>query len=243
MRYTEGNTQTDVPVETSAVRGLDDVDKVEFVPSKIFEAWGGRLFTRCRGWRRVITVDFGVIGVIESETLHAHLLKFVQLRTRKLLYLSERGLDEVAVTPTRQTVEAVYSQGCSLGKQFVAEFTENAIRTAWSVTAPTVASAYVCYRTHVRVDGTLAVPEVFRTNSGKLSLQQTAEPFPDLSLGTYAVSVFCHSAQYQTGTVTLVNNSLSNIGDDLAFRLYHSATGPSGDGFYYADITIGLRAK
>jgi len=91
---------------------------------------------------------------------------------------------------------------------------------------------------HVEIEGTQTSPETFTTNSGKLEFNYSTTPFPAIDLGTYIVSIVANGAPYQDCKINQVGTT-SQAGSNITFQLAVSDAGnPSGDGKYYADISI-----
>lgn len=235
-----GAIQTET-VEIVSLRGFDDPDSVSFVPPILYSFIDGTRRTAFRGFRRVIYVDF---GVIPDESAHRAILAFMQSDTRSVFYNSVGlGYEEIFVLPQQSEYENEWLDECRIGKRYVLQLTENVIRNVWSSYTPPSTVDIMYIKNHVRIVGTQASPETFTTNSEKLDVDETGTTYPAMSLLSFVATVIVNGTPYQDAKINMVG-VVTNSGNNLTFQLAVSDGGaPSEDGYYYADIIIGLQAR
>lgn len=125
-----------VPSEVSfasplMVRGFDDVDDIELVNPVTQVGLEGTLIQSCIGFRRIITVD---LGVVFSKTDRVFLLSWMLAADRQLEYASET----VAVTPRTPDSFASVIKESKYFRRYRFEVTDKvpltAAPTAWQTT-------------------------------------------------------------------------------------------------------------
>lgn len=221
-----------------SVRGFDEPDEIQLVPPRIARLFNGFLRTQFKGFRRVVTVNFGVLGSSER----AFLFRFFSSNTRSIYLGVTAGQEEEIIFATDQTeYESEWRQNCVLGRSFTLKFAENAIRNAWTDYTPASGIDIMYIKKKVKIIGTQESPEEFTTNSGKLVTMETGLSYPSISLLSWVVSV--DTVPYQDAKINQVGDVV-NTGTNLTFSLAVSGAGsPSPDGYYYADIIIGLQPR
>jgi hypothetical protein len=113
------------------------------------------------------------------------------------------------------------------------------VHQAWPVAAEAGELAYL--KRHVKIEGTPDSPETFTTNVGKLATMQTSAPYPTFTDTTHVYTVIFE--HYQGGVPYLVTQP-SITGGNITFTAAVDYAGnPSGDGFFYSDITLILQEK
>lgn len=221
------------------VRGFERPDKIAFWPPVINEVCDGTKRTEFRGFRRVISIDF---GVLDDDNFYEYLLSWMRNNTRSVyLGMTAGREEEIIVASDVAEYEAQWLNSCVLGRKFVLPVIENVIRTAWSDYTPASGIDYMYCKKRVKIEGTQAAPETFTTNADKLVVMETGYAFPAISLLSWVVTV--KATALQDCKVNVVGD-VENYGTNLRFELAMSDAGNAApDGFYYADIEILLQAR
>ena len=231
-------------IQVSLVKGFEEPDLVAFFPQIQNNFVDGTIETQFQGFRRVITFD---CGVLSSRADRLFVQRFLTANTRSVSYqAADIGIEEIIVSHdynhngTAFEYDDTWINDSSLGKQFILYLVENAIRNVWSSYTPASGVDYIYIAYKIKVTGTQASPQTFQTNAGTLTLDATGKVFPAMSLLTWAVTIAF--SPYQDGKINRVG-AITNVGTDISFQLAISDGGaPSGDGFFYTDIIIGLEA-
>lgn len=221
-----------------SVRGFDDPDKVQLVPPYQPEKLDGSLQSYIKGFRRVITVDLGIVASsVDRRTIQS----FLWANTKSLVYRGSQIYSE-EVFVNLQDVSGFRNEWMwdfEGARYFVLEIVESRIRTIWpQVIQPTDnMTGYIIY--NVKIEGTQGTPETFQTNSGKLQYNFGTTPFPAMDLSTYNIQIV--TSPRQDGKINQVG-SITQAGSDISFQLAYSDMGnASPDGYYYADIVFLLQ--
>lgn len=238
------NTVQSDTIQVLSVRGFEEPDLVQFWPPIQNNLVDGTIETQFKGFRRVITFD---CGILSNRTDRLFIQKFLNANTRSISYNGQSlGVEEIIVSldfnhnATAFEFNDEWVNGFIYGKQFILYVVENAIRNVWYNYTPASTVDILYLATKIKVTGTNASPQTFQTNSGQLATDATGKVFPGMSLLTYAVTV--DPISLQDGKIARVG-AITNVGAAISFQLAVSDAGaPSGDGFFYCDLLIGLEA-
>lgn len=241
LRYVKSGTTYSQAFNVLSVRGYDDADSIQLVPPYQAELVDGSARSYFKGFRRVITIDFGVVA---SSVDRRTLLEFWQSNTRSIVYLGNQVLaEEVYVSPEDVSgYENEWLWNTLLARRYILRVLENQIHTSFPVIFPPSDTMIGYTINHVKIEGTQASPELFTTNSDKLRYNYGTTPFPTMSLTNYIITVIANGAPYQDAKINQVGVTVQN-GNNIDFSLAVSDGGSaSDDGFYYADITFLMQA-
>jgi hypothetical protein len=219
---------------TLSVRGLDIPFKVKFVPPEAFyKPVDGSSRTNYQGFQRIIQVELGAINSDED-----FIRAFFQAATKSFAYQGSNIVaEEVQVVYESPSFEDTWFDNFKYTKKYVFELTENIIRTEWSIPKqPEDNLGFIYLKSKVVIAGIQGSPEIFTTNSGKLSTDAWGNTYPNISLLSHKVTVI--TVPYQSGKINQTD-IISQAGSNISFPLAHSdSENPSDDGFWYADIII-----
>ena len=220
------------------VRGVDKPWKWRNVPDKIFNIADGSKRTEYRGFKRIFSVELAILQSYED-----YIQAFLQADAKSITYQGTNLIaEEDQVVFESTAYENEWLGESELAKRYVIEFVESLVRTVWPVPSPPIVVDDIMYiKTKVKIEGTQSSPETFITNSGKLQYNYGTTGFPNISLLSYVVTVICNGTPYQDAKINQVGN-VTQSGSNISFQLAVSDAGnASGDGFFYADLTIGLQ--
>lgn len=241
LRYVKSGTTYTQAFNAPAVRGFDDPDRVRLYPPLQLEMVDGAIKGYIRGFHRVITVD---LGVVASSVDRRTIQEFLAASTRSLLFKGAQiDTEEVFVAlgdPLEWSNE--WKWDVSIARYIMLEVIDRRLRTVWpEIILPSDnMTGYTI--NHVKIEGTQTAPELFTTNVGKLQFNYGATPFPTMDLTAYIITVVANGAPYQDAKINQVGTTAQNA-NNIDFYLAVSDMGnPSGDGFYYADITFLMQA-
>lgn len=223
-----------------SVRGFDDPDEVAFFPPVRYDFVDGTARTAFKGFRRVITAD---LGVVSDAVSRRYIRAWLTANQRSIYYNSFGiGAEEIIVSlEDYESFQNEWLEGSSLFRRFILRVVEKVIRSEWSSYTPPSTVDIMYIKNKVKIEGTQASPEWFVTNTDKLETSESGNPYPNISLLSYAVTVI--TPPYQDAKINQVGEVQQN-GSNIEFQLAVSDAGnPSDDGFYYADIIIGLEAR
>jgi hypothetical protein len=221
------------------VRGMDLPYKWNFIPPEAYYKFpDGSARTNYVGFQRIIAVELTAL-----DSNEAFIEAFLQSVTRILTYQGINFVPEDCVVVYESSAfNDEWFDDFKHTKKYVFELIESSIHQVWPVPTPIVITDIMYIAKKVKIEGTQATPELFTTNSGKLQYNYGTTPFPNISVTGYNVTIMCNAAPYQDAKVNQVGD-ITQSGLNIAFYLAVSDTGnPSSDGFFYADLTIGLQA-
>jgi hypothetical protein len=220
-----------------SAKGFDEPDQVQLFPPIQNKKLDGTIDEQIKGFRRVITMDLGVVASsVDRKTVN----EFLESQTKSIIYQgSQVEAEEVFVNlQDISGYENRWLYDCSLAKYYTLQVLESRIRQTWPVIFPPSDNMIGYTINHVKIVGTQTSPEAFQTNSGKLQYNYGTTPFPTMSLTSYIITVVCNGTPYQDAKINQVG-TITQAGSNVSFYLAVSDTGnPSGDGFFYADITF-----
>jgi len=240
LRYTKNSTVYTQVFNALSIKGFDDPDKIELVPPIIYVFADGNKKTEFRAFRRIITVD---LGVIESQANRQTVQEFLRAGTKSILYQGvQSGIVEVPVSSRDSEFENEWEWDCILGRSFILELVETQVRIVWPEYLIIVGDLMYLKR-GVKIVGTSLSPETFTTNVGKLILDETGNSYPTFSETTYVFNVVITPTDNCQASFSTVGDP-SVVAGNLTFQAFVSDFQvPASDGFFYADIAIFLQAK
>lgn len=224
----------------NSIRGLNDPDKFELVPPVIAEHSDGYLRTHFVGFRRIITIDY---GVLQDRDVHEFLLSFLKAERKSIAYFDSPHYEDFFVVPTDPRFESEWVARCKLGKKFVHELAENVIRDRWiDYSLATDADvAHTKCKVEVSATATETSPERFETNTGKLLAMENGESWPSLSLLSWTIAVA--GKDYQGCKIFRVGDMTNNGSNAVFYLALDGAGAPASDGKYYCDIILQLQPR
>lgn len=220
-----------------SIKGFADPDSVMIWPPVINKYADGSIQSQFKGFRRVITIDF---GVVESAADREFIRAFLIANTRSVYYYENNvGGEEIIVAHDLTDYENEWKENASQFRNYKITVVEKVIRDSWTSYTPPSTVDIMYIKNKVKIEGTQAAPETFTTNSGKLATSGSGNPFPNISLLSYVVTII--TPPYQDAKINQVG-SITQSGSNISFQLAVSDAGnASGDGFYYCDIIVGLQ--
>jgi len=224
---------------TSSTKNIDVLSLRGWTNPDEFENFGvqqsylnGTIQERFIGFRRIVTIDFGVINDRDERI---HLLYWLLAPNKSITYGSDTA--HFALLDFGRYANE-WLESCELGRQFILSLAETDIRTTMPTSIVEGEVAYI--KRKVAIAGTQSAPETFTTNAGKLATDQTGASYPTFDTSAYAYQV--HLTPYQEAGVNLIAEpSISGGGStgNLTFTIAISDAGKAfGDGSYYSDIVI-----
>ncbi|MBE3088407.1 MAG: hypothetical protein IMZ71_04770, partial [Chloroflexi bacterium] len=216
------------------IKGLDDVDKVRFVPPILYDIVDGSKETAFKGFQRIITVELQSINTNED-----YLRVFLQADSKSITYTGATLVaEECQIVFESTDYENEWLNDFQYTKRYILEIVENTVRTFFPVPIAPVDNMIGYIKTKDKIVGTQATPEFFEINVSKLQYNYGTTVYPTISLLSYNVSIIANGAPYQDAKINNYGDIAQN-GDNIRFYLAVSDTGsPSDDGFYYTDIVI-----
>ena len=234
--YIRSGTTYTRDIDVLSLRGWTDPD--EFENFGVQQSYlSGSVQERFIGFRRIVTIDFGVINDRDDRI---HLLYWMLAANKSITYSSDTA--HFALLDFGRYANE-WLESCELGRQFILSLAETDIRTTMPTSVVEGEVAYI--KRKVAITGTQASPEAFTTNAGKLATDETGANYPTFDTDSYAYQVTL--VPYQEAQVNLVTEpSISGGGATgaLTFQIAVSDSGKAfSDGAYYADIVIIAQAK
>lgn len=233
LAYTNksGTSYSKAYASVRTVRGLDRADEWENYGLQQ-KSLDGDVTETFLGFRRIFTVDLGVISDADERAFIAH---FLIAPTKSITY-SNATYNVVLVDPSKFANE--WMESTHLGRRFILHLAEQNIR----VTLPTagVAGEVAYIKNKVQIAGTQASPETLTTNAGKLTTDQTGASYPNFNDSTHVFTALCNSAPYQEAMVNIIAApTIPSSPGAMTFQVAVSDYGKAAsDGNYYADIVI-----
>lgn len=131
IRLTYGSGGTDyVDLPIKSAKGLDDPDYFELWPAISNTCLDGAKDTQFQGFRRKVRIS---VGVVPSRDDRIKILRWFLYNSRTIDYNTgtyhAAGLSFVPQSP--EGYENEWLENISLGRKFVFELDESAIRTSW----------------------------------------------------------------------------------------------------------------
>lgn len=235
FRYHSGATTYSRTFTALAVRGLDEPDRVEFVPPLQVQAMDGGILGYIKGFRRIITVR---IGVLQETADRAFMLNFVRSNDRWIYLGSLASVYCVLENPDE--FENTWLYDTSLMRYFEIGLKETVTYQEWPELVEPTADTLSYIKWNVEITGTLASPQTLTTNAGALTLDETGNPYPAINLAAYVPMI--KLTELQDCLIVQTANPTQS-GTDITFQVAHSDIGnPYADGKFYADIEISLQA-
>lgn len=193
----------------------------------------GTIDEQILGFHRRISI--GLFPLMDSAS-RSFVLGFIKGSQRYVQYDGER----IEVSPLEvEGLQAEESAQVYFATKYTLRLIERQLLKALPSDVSEVDPVYI--KLKVEVTGTLASPETFTTNSGKLSTQESGSAYPTFDSSTYVYSVV--GKDYQEATISLIGKPTVS-GSNLTFQLAISDMGkPSSDGKFYTDILILRQAK
>jgi hypothetical protein len=223
---------------TMSVKGMDDVDKVRFIPPILYDIVDGRKETAFKGFQRIITVELQAINTNED-----FLRAFLQASDKSFTYTGFTLVaEECQIVFESSEYENEWINDFQHTKRYIIEIVESVVRVLFPVPVIPVDNVIGCIKTKVKIEGTQSAPETFVTSVGKLATYDGTLPYPVISLLSYNVSLIINGTPYQDAKINQVG-SPTQSGSNISFQLAVSDTGSpvSSDGFFYVDIVVLLQ--
>jgi len=234
--YRNGATNYSRTFTLKSIKGYDEPDQVEFFPPLLMEATDGALIERVTGFRRVITITF---GVLQSAADRAFVFNFLANKERWITMSPMGSVVLMLADPAGFANE--WKNGRSLERRYTVTLRENVIHTTWPAYADPEETETLYIKSKVEITGTEASPQTLVTNAGSLATDDTGNPYPAINLAAYAVTAIL--SEHQECLINRISD-ITQSGSDISFTVARSyAGGAYADGKYYATITIGLQAK
>jgi len=217
-----------------SVRGIDDFDEIQFYPAYRNDYLDGTLDDPQKVFRRVITIGF---GVVQDAGTRRFLERWQNFPQRSIIY----GAQEIIVDPFDASFSNTWQNNVKLGRYFVIRCIEATPISVQPSPIPAIADSLMYIKKKVQVTGTESSPQTFTTTVAPLDTDDAGHAFPAISLLSFAPTVLITSLQ--TCLVSRTTDTITQSGANITFKLFHDNVGnPSGDGNFYADVTIGLEA-
>lgn len=218
------------------LRGLDDPDQVQLWPNFQRKLADGSVIEVIKGFRRVFTAT---LGILNSSTDRKFIQSFLSHPQRAVLYTTNATINCSLANVEKFENQWLYNT--NLMRFFEVELIENSIYTTWPVLVNPTTDADMYIKTKVEITGTEASPQTLTTNTAPLDVDDTGNPYPAISLVSYAPTVLI--TEHQDCLVNRVSD-ITQSGANISFTVAHSDVGnPFGDGKFYATIVIGIQAK
>jgi hypothetical protein len=217
-----------------AIHGMDDPDRVRFVPAILYDTLDGGKETAFKGFQKIITVELRALNTNED-----YLRAFLQAGAKSITYQGSNLVsEENQVVYESAEYENEWFDDFKLAKKYIIELVESTIRHVWAVRTQPADTMIGALKLKVPITGTLASPETFTTNAGKLLLTEDGLPFPVMSLLSYDITVRSNGTLYQDSKISQVGD-VSQSGDNITFQLATSDIGSEAvGGGFFSDIVI-----
>lgn len=217
-----------------SVRGYDEPDEVELEAHQDV-AVNGAIIEEVTGFRRVITVVF---GVLQEAADRAFVFNFLA-NPERWITMSPMGTVVLALEDPAGFAND-WKDGHSLERRYTVRLRETVLQTAWPVYQNPVETETLYIKNHVQITGTPDSPQTLTTNTSPLDTDDTGSPYPALNLTTHAISVQIDGEQ----GAFCWRGAVTQSGTDITFPVHHAYMGNAySDGNYYATITIGTQEK
>ena len=217
-----------------SLRGFDEPDEIRLVGVQ-HGYRNGILEEQLRGFKRVMTVDF---GVLTNQLDWLFVLNFLKSANRQIRTASQ--LAHVALEDPERFAN-VWIDDVQHGRRCILRLIDQGVYRVFPTIATETDIMYL--KSKVEIIGTQASPESFTTNAGKLSLDETGQAYPTFNAATHVFYVAVNGAPYQEAHINIINKPAVSSGN-ITFQLAVQDGGkPSADGKFYADISIFLQAK
>jgi len=236
FKYRKSSTTYSRTFAVSSVRGYDEPDEVEFLPPIQQVALDGTIIEEMQGFRRVITVGF---GVLQEAADRAFVFNFLA-NNERWITMSPMGTVVLALAdPTAFANQ--WQNGHKLERNYDVQLRETILQTAWPDYADPVEIETLYIKTDVQITGTPESPQTLTTNTAPLATDDTGQAYPAISLTTHAVSLLIAEKQ---DCVVYRTSDISQSGNNITFQVAHANAGNAySDGNFYAALTIGLQEK
>jgi hypothetical protein len=242
LKYIQGaNSYSQYFVPLSA-KGWDAMDEIEFFPAVQQKLLDGKETVQNAGFRRIFTID---LGVITDSSLLLYLVNFAMggLNLCQQFIDSGDGLGFVSVVlENAQTQLSDWLDGVQFAKHIVLRLHESIIRTTWPGGSPSPdtpdTSVIMYWLANKQITGTPESPQTITFNGTDAS----GATIP-VANSSYVYLVKCEPLQ--DCIVSVVQGSIvTTPGNYITVQVCHSDAGlPSGDGNFYSDIILFVKAK
>jgi len=217
-----------------SLRGFDEPDEVRLI-GRPHEYPDGSLDEQLRGFKRVITIDFGVLQNLADRIFILKFLNGAKRQVRTATQVAFVALED----PGRYANEWI--DNLQHGKRFILRLIDEGVYTIFPTPATVTEIMYL--KSKVEITGTQSSPEAFTTNSGKLATDETGQAYPTFNEATHVFHVSVNGAPYQEAHVNIVNKPTVSSGNITFQAAVQDGGKPAADGKFYADIAIYLQAK
>ena len=241
VKYKNSGTVYSQAFGALSVRGFDNPDKVSFFPPILYDKIDGSKETAFKGFRRIITVDLGVVSSRDNRKL---VQSFLDSNDKFILFKGEETeIRQARVVFENGEYENDWKWDTNLGRSFSLELIENSIHTRWPWPPSDTMIGYSI--NNVLLIGTQEAPEYFVTNVDKLLYRFGTTGWPDINIDDYNITfVFGPYSNFTVNQVGAIDQVGTNIGFYLAMGSNPMAiSGGTYDGQIRTDVTILLDPK
>jgi hypothetical protein len=224
------------------VKGFDPVDDLEEFPGVQFVARGSGLVQQNILLRRHFTIELGTLQVYADRLFVGNFMH----ANRKVVTYSYTGIGGTAMTEyavvvvnENQRLQTEWLDRIEIARYVVIQVQEAYAQAQFPSGVVPVSDTDMYVKKMVKIVGVPGSPEVFTTNAGKLaSCDAPAGAYPGFNASTQVFSIDVDGSVYQDCHFNIVADA-TVVSGNLQFSVAQSGAGsPSGDGFYYCDITI-----
>ena len=234
LQYSQSGTSYSQAFGASALVGVDEPDRLHKV-GVVHAMLDGTLSEQIAGFRKEpITLK---LQPSYTAVQRRFLVKWLLATTKRVIYgnyVSEGVTDEALVSNWLYDLE--------YGRAFDVQIYDEHVYHAWD--DGVIVEDLMYLKRQVEVIGTLASPETFTTNTGKLVVMQNADAFPSFNSSTHDFLIVVNGDKQCEASFSIVKDSVSVVAGNLTWQMFISDFGqPAADSKYYASIAIFLQAK
>ena len=230
-----------------SVKGFRAGDGHVVVPGVYVGLLNGSIRKKQAGFRRVFTLDLGVITT--AATLE-FLGGFLASETQYLTFTYDSTTEtDLRVVDRHEEYEAGWINNIEIGRQILLRLEEANSRTAYPSGSPTPVNSDLdmYFKKKVAVTGTPGSPQTFTlgaSGSGTvITTDEDGDAFPAVSAATYIWRIEI-SSLYQEAPVYITTAPTLDGNNYPTFALSSASLGSaSSDGAYYADFTLWLKLR
>jgi hypothetical protein len=216
-----------------ALKGLtepDECERISVMHDGVEKAAGRK--EQVLGFRKIISIT---IQAGTSPLQRRFLADFITSERKSLRYQNyfpQLGTDE--------DLKSEWLNACEYGRQFTITLPDIAVYKKWDDGLSVDELMYL--KRDVQIEGTVAEPELFITNVGKLTAMENGNPYPSFNADTH--DFFIGSEDGNEASFKVLKGSIEVVAGNLQFYGFHTDFGQAADdGLFYSSIAIFLQAK